>query len=58
MANTDNPNGFTPVKHLSGGTLRAAEYKIASGETESMFTGDLVTLDADGFISQTQHFPS
>jgi hypothetical protein len=52
MANTDNPNGFTPVRHLTGGTIRMGEYLIASGESDaSIFTGDLVVLDADGYIA-------
>ena len=52
MANVDAPNGFTPVRHLSGGTIRMSEYSIASGESDaSIFTGDLVVLDADGYIA-------
>lgn len=52
MANTDNPNGFTPVRHLTGGCIRMSEYPIASGESDaSIFTGDLVVLDADGYIA-------
>ena len=44
------PNGFTPVRHLSGATLRSNEYQIASGSATSIFTGDLVKLLTTGFI--------
>ena len=30
MANTDAPNGFTPVKSLYGGTVRPKKLRIAS----------------------------
>ena len=52
MANTDNPNGLTPVRHMGGGTIRASEYLIASGESTAIFSGDLVTLETDGYIEQ------
>ncbi len=52
MANSDNPNGFTPVRHMSGGTIRANGYLIESGETTAIFSGDLVTLETDGYIEQ------
>lgn len=49
MANVDNPNGATPVRHLSGGEIRTNEYSIASGYGTAIFEGDWVALtDADG----------
>ncbi len=50
MANTDNPNGFTPAYHLTGGTIRMTEMRIADDYATSIFSGDLVTLVADGVI--------
>ena len=51
MANIDNPNGFTPVRHLSGGTIRMEEMPIAKETAAAIYSGDLVTLLATGFIS-------
>lgn len=42
MANRDTPNGFTPAFHLMGGTIRPQKYTIVSGQTNSIFTGDVV----------------
>lgn len=50
MANTDNPNGFTPVRHLTGGTIRMDEMPIAKETAAAIFSGDLVELLATGFI--------
>ena len=47
MANVDSPNGFTPVRHLTGGTIRQEEYGITSETAAAMFSGDLVILDSD-----------
>lgn len=52
MANTDNPNGFKAVRHLSGGTIRMGEYAVQSGDngdTTGIFSGDVMTRDTDGF---------
>ena len=47
MANLDAPNGFVPVRHLNGGTVRyTGGYTIASGEASSIFQGDAVILHA------------
>jgi|SaaInl8_135m_RNA_FD_contig_31_296058_length_1092_multi_8_in_0_out_0_1 hypothetical protein len=51
MANTDSPYGFTPVRHLTGGTLRMSEYKIADGYATSIFNGDVVTMANTGYIN-------
>lgn len=45
MANTDAPTGFTPVRHLYGGTVRYdGGYTIASGYGTALFSGDPVSL--------------
>lgn len=52
MANVDNPNGFTAVRHLTGGTIRMGEYPIQSGDSgdsTGIFTGDVMTRDTDGY---------
>ena len=36
MANVNDPNGFTPSYHMSGGTIRPSEFAIASGATGSI----------------------
>lgn len=47
MANLDAPNGFSPVRHLHGGTVRyTGGYTIASAEASSIFLGDAVILHA------------
>jgi len=51
MANTDNPNGFTPAYHLSGGTIRMSEMRIADDYGTAIFAGDLVKQAADGTIA-------
>lgn len=50
MPNLDAPNGFTPVRHLSGGTVRYAEgdYSIASGLASDIFLGDPVIHTGSG----------
>jgi len=60
MANVDAPNGFTPVRHLSGGTIRMEELPIAKETAAAIFSGDLVELLSTGYIkvataTTTQH---
>ena len=50
MANLDAPAGAKPFRHLSGGMIRASEYKIASGTNSNIFTGDIVKLLGTGYI--------
>ena len=52
MANTDAAFGAKPVRHLTGGTIRANEWKIIGDGTSSsnIFTGDFVKLGATGYI--------
>lgn len=51
MSNINSPNGFRPVRHLSGGTLRLNEYRIASGTPANIFTGDIVDMVDTGYIT-------
>ena len=44
MANVDAAFGARPVRHLTGGQIRTNEYKIASGTSSNIFTGDFVKL--------------
>ena len=53
MANTNSPNGFTPAYHMSGGTIRASEFAIASATDASIFTGDVVNLSSGLVIQGT-----
>ncbi len=50
MANRDAPNGFTPAYHLTGGQIRAKEYRIADDYNTLITTGDMVKLVAGGTI--------
>ena len=50
MANTDAPNGFVPLRHLTGGVVRPQSYPIANGFSTSLFSGDLVTLLSNGTV--------
>lgn len=50
MANVDAPNGFTPIRHLTGGTIRMNEYPIATDSATAIYTGDMVELLASGYI--------
>lgn len=54
MANTNNPSGFKPYRHLGGGTIRSATFNILTSSTtgfnDNIFTGDLVKLASDGTI--------
>ena len=50
MANVNAPNGFVPLRHLTGGVIRASEYAIANSYGANLASGDLVTLAADGTV--------
>jgi len=50
MANVDKPNGFKPVRSLTGGTIRTNEYPIASATAAGIYSGDTVELLATGYI--------
>ena len=51
MANLDAPQGFTPVRHMSGGVIRTNAYEIANGSGTSIFTGDADQLLTNGTIT-------
>jgi hypothetical protein len=48
MANTDNPRGFWPVRHLCGGEIRTNSYTLTTGAT--VYKGDVVKAVAAGTI--------
>ena len=52
MANKDAAFGAKAVRHITGGTIRANEWKIIGDGTSSsnIFTGDFVKLGATGYI--------
>lgn len=54
MANVLAPFGFTPVRRLDGAawTANASQYKIASGNTNHLYQGDVVTLLTTGYIDK------
>jgi len=50
MANADSPHGFTPIRHLTGGTIRMEEMPIDNETAAAIFSGDLVELLDTGYI--------
>lgn len=50
MANVDSPNGFTPVRHLTGGLIRMEEMPIAKETAAAIFSGDVVEALSTGYI--------
>ena len=50
MSNLNAANGFTPLRHLTGGVIRPNEYPILSGYAANVASGDLVTLGANGTL--------
>ncbi len=50
MANADRPNGFTPVKHLTGAPYNGQFNKYFS-PNDNLFLGDIVEADATGDAS-------
>tara|TARA_Y100001972_G_scaffold118255_1_gene158159 strand:+ start:123 stop:386 length:264 start_codon:yes stop_codon:yes gene_type:complete len=50
MANANQPQGFVPLRHLTGGIIRANEYLIENGQAQNFFSGDIVDLGSDGFL--------
>ncbi len=47
MANRDNPNGFTPVRHLTGGEIRTEAVLLAAANA-AIGVGDLLVRTAAG----------
>ena len=50
MANVDAAFGAKPLRHLTGGVIRANEWKIIKEYGANVFTGDFVKLAATGYI--------
>lgn len=48
MANIDAPIGLWPVRHLTGGEIRANEYIVTTGAT--IYQGDLLKVVAAGTV--------
>lgn len=51
MALNNAPFGFRPLRHMSGGLIRAEEYTIASAYGTSIYSGDAVVAVSDGTIA-------
>jgi hypothetical protein len=41
MANTNAPQGFIPLRHLTGGVIRPQEYAIANSYAANLASGVL-----------------
>ena len=56
MANRDTPNGFKPVRYLSGAPYNGAHnlYHKLSTTNEAMFIGDIVTLSGTAALAGEQ----
>ena len=50
MPNVNAPQGFIPLRHLTGGVIRPQEYPIANGYAATLASGDLVTMTTDGTV--------
>jgi len=48
MANVDNPRGFWPVRHLTGGQIRTNSYPMTASST--IYKGDLVKVVDGGTV--------
>ncbi len=51
MANTDNPRGARPARHLNGGNIVANSYAVDASNSTSIFPGDAMILEADGNVA-------
>ena len=51
MANIDAAFGAKPIRHLTGGVIRANEWKIIKEYGANVFTGDFVKLVTAGYIN-------
>jgi len=51
MANRDNPNGFTPVRHLTGGEIRTEAIKLAAANA-AIGVGDLLSRTNAGVFDR------
>jgi hypothetical protein len=63
MANTNAPKGFIPVSNFAGSPYNGAtrQYIHASGDTQAIFVGDIVTATGDSVLvnvgGAVQSFP-
>lgn len=48
MANVDNPRGFWPIRHLSGGEIRTNEYIVTT--SAAIYKGDVLKVVAGGTV--------
>lgn len=48
MANRDNPQGFVPVRMLTGHPVPTMDFAVDADEATNLFVGDLITAEADG----------
>lgn len=48
MANTNAPLGLRPIRHMTGGSIRANEYSIASAYASNIFYGHPVEMTGTG----------
>ena len=53
MANVNDPNGFTPAYHLTGGTIRPAQMRIQSAYDTAIYSGDVCNLSGGYLIQGT-----
>ena len=53
MANVNDPNGFTPAYHLTGGTIRPAQMRIQSTYDTAIYSGDVCNLSGGYLIQGT-----
>ena len=52
MANTDNPRGAIPSRHLTGGNAFVANaYAVDASNSTAIFPGDAMILEADGNVA-------
>ena len=50
MANTDTPNGFTPVGTMNGSSWEGTVRAFQADNTSDIFPGDMLALGADGKV--------
>ena len=50
MANTDRPSGLSPLRHMTGGEIRVAEYTVTTGQI--IYKGDIVKMVAAGTVEE------
>ncbi len=56
MANANTPIGFVPLRHLTGGVIRAQEYPIANSYAANLASGDFFEISSISSTGFTVHF--